>query len=70
LNPTRGFHTELEFFRPDHGHQQINEQQQRDNANDHGFHLSSYNFSQSSVYSALTTKNATITPMNIKSLIE
>ena len=58
----------LESFGPDHGHEQIDEQQQRDNADDHGFHLSSYNFSQSSVYSAPTTKNATTVPTKIKSL--
>jgi hypothetical protein len=59
----------LEFFRPDHGHQQINKQQQRDKADDDGFHLYSYSFSQSSVYSAPTIKNATTVPIKIKSLI-
>ena len=59
----------LEFFRPDHGHEQINKQQERDNADDDGFHLSSYNFSQSTVYKAPDRKNAMITPMKIKSLI-
>ena len=58
----------LEFFRPDHGHEQINKQQERDNADDDGFHLYSYNFSQSSVYSAPTIKNATTVPTKIKSL--
>ena len=48
----------LEFFRPDHGHEQINKQQEGDNADDDGFHLYSYSFSQSSVYSAPATKNA------------
>ena len=37
----------LEFFRPDHGHEQIHEKQQRYDANNDRFHLSSYNFSQS-----------------------
>src|SRR5262249_6945939 len=50
-----------EFFRPDHGHEQIDKQQERDHADDNGFHLCSYNFSQSSVYSAPTTKNAVTT---------
>ena len=58
-----------EFFRPDHGHEQIHEKQQRYDANNDRFHLSSYNFSQSSVYKAPDRKNATITPMKIKSLI-
>ena len=58
----------LEFFRPDHGHEQINKQQERDNADDDGFHLYSYSFSQSSVYSAPTIKNATTVPTKIKSL--
>jgi hypothetical protein len=57
------------FFRPDHGQEQVGEQEHSDNADDHGFHLFSYNFSQNSAYKALTRKNATITPMKIKSLI-
>jgi hypothetical protein len=28
----------LEFFRPNHGHEQIDEQQQRDDADNDGFH--------------------------------
>jgi hypothetical protein len=59
----------LEFFRPDHGHEQIHEKQQRYDANNDRFHLSSYNFSQSTVYKAPNRKNAMITPMKIKSLI-
>ena len=59
----------LEFFRPDHGHEQIHEKQQRYDANNDCFHLSSYNFSQSTVYRAPTRKNAMITAMKIKSLI-
>ena len=59
----------LEFFRPDHGHEQIHEKQQRYDANNDRFHLSSYNFSQSTVYRAPNRKNAMITPMKIKSLI-
>jgi hypothetical protein len=58
----------LEFFRPDHGHEQIHEKQQRYDANNDRFHLSSYSFSQSSVYSAPTIKNATTVPTKIKSL--
>ena len=69
LNPTRGLHGTLEFFRPDHGHEQIHEKQQCYDANNDRFHLSSYNFSQSTVYKAPNTKNAMITPMKIKSLI-
>ena len=57
----------LEFFRPDHGHEQIHEKQQRYDANNDRFHLSSYNFPQSSVYSAPTIKNATTVPTKIKS---
>jgi hypothetical protein len=57
-----------EFFRTDHGQEQIRKEQQRYNADDHGFHLSSYNFSQSIVYNAPTIKNATIVPTKIKSL--
>jgi hypothetical protein len=57
------------FFRPDHGQEQIREEQQRDNADDYGFHLFSYNFSQNSVYKALAAKNAMITPTKITSLI-
>jgi hypothetical protein len=59
----------LEFFRPDHGHEQIHEKQQRYDANNDRFHLASYNFSQSTVYKAPDRKNAMITPMKIKSLI-
>jgi len=59
----------LEFFRPDHGHEQIHEKQQRYDANNDCFHLSFYNFSQSAVYRAPNRKNAMITPMKIKSLI-
>ena len=59
----------LEFFRPDHGNEQIREKQQRYDANNDRFHLFSYNFSQSNVYTALPRKNAMITPMKIKSLI-
>ena len=59
----------LEFFRPDHGHEQIPEQQERDNADDDGFHLYSYSFSQSSVYSAPTIKNRITTPAKIRSFI-
>jgi len=58
-----------EFFRPDHGQEQICEQQKRDNADDYGFHMFSYNFSQNSAYKALTRKNAMITPKKITSLI-
>ncbi len=58
----------LEFFRPDHGHEQINKQKERDNADNDGFHLYSYRFPQSSVYSAPTIKNATTAPIKIKSL--
>jgi hypothetical protein len=56
-------------FRPDHRHEQIHEKQQRYDANNDRFHLSSYNFSQSTVYNAPERKNAMITPMKIKSLI-
>jgi len=59
----------LEFFRPDHGHEQIHEKQQRYDANNDRFHLSSYSFSQSTVYKAPDTKNAMTIPMKIKSLI-
>jgi hypothetical protein len=59
----------LEFFRPDHGHEQINKEEQRDNADDDGFHSASYNFSQSNVYSAPTTKNVTTIPTKMKSFI-
>jgi hypothetical protein len=59
----------LEFFRPNHGHEQVNEQQQGDEADDKGFHLPSYSFSQSSVYRAPAMKNAVITPMKMTSLI-
>ena len=41
---------------------------ERYNADNDRFHLSSYNFSQSSVYSAPTRKNATTVPTKIKSL--
>jgi len=58
----------LEFFRPDHGHEQIHEKQQRYDANNDCFHLFSYNFSQSAAYTAPNRKNAMITPMKIKSL--
>jgi hypothetical protein len=34
----------LEFFRPNHGHKQISEQQQRDDADNDGFHLSLLQF--------------------------
>jgi hypothetical protein len=30
----------LEFFRPNHGHEQINKEQQCDDADDYRFHLS------------------------------
>jgi len=60
----------LEFFRPDHGHEQINKEEQRDNADDDGFHLYSYSFSQNSVYSTPTIKNATTVPTKIKSLTD
>jgi hypothetical protein len=59
----------LEFFRPDHRHEQIHEKQQRYETNNDRFHLSSYNFWQSTVYKAPDRKNAMITPMKIKSLI-
>ena len=59
----------LEFFRPDHGHEQIHEEQQGYDANNDRFHLSSYSFSQSTVYKAPDRKNAMIIPMKIKSLI-
>jgi hypothetical protein len=52
----------LEFFRPKHGHQQIAEQQQRNDADDDVLHGFSYSFSQKRTYSALTTKNATTIP--------
>ena len=39
LNPARCLHGESsEFFRPNHGHEQVDEQQQGDNADDDGFH--------------------------------
>jgi hypothetical protein len=59
----------LEFFRPDHGREQIHEKQQRYDADNDRFHLFSYNLSQSSAYRAPATKNAMITPTKIKSLI-
>ena len=59
----------LEFFRPDHRYEQIHEKQQRYETNNDRFHLSSYNFWQSTVYKARDMKNAIITPMKIKSLI-
>lgn len=59
----------LKFFRTDHGHEQVHEEQQRYDANNDRLHLSSYNFSQSTVYKAPNRKNAMITPMKIKSLI-
>jgi hypothetical protein len=59
----------LEFVRPDHGHEQIHEKQQRYDANNDRFHYPPYNFSQSTVYKAPDRKNAMITPMKIKSLI-
>jgi hypothetical protein len=58
-----------EFFGPDHGHEQIHEKQKRYDAHNDRFHLFSYNFSQSAVYSAPARKNAMITPTKIKSLI-
>ena len=36
----------LEFFRADHGREQINKQQERDDTDDDRFHLCSYSFSQ------------------------
>jgi hypothetical protein len=59
----------LKFFRPDHGYEQIYKKQQRYDADDDRFHASSYNLSQSIVYRAPATKNATITPIKIASLI-
>ena len=59
----------LEFFRPDHGHEQIHEKQQGYEANNDRFHLFSYNLSQRTVYRAPARKNAMIAPMKIKSLI-
>jgi hypothetical protein len=39
LKPIRSLHgASLKFFRPNHGHEQIDEQQQRDNAHDEVFH--------------------------------
>jgi hypothetical protein len=34
----------LEFFRVNHRHEQVSEQQQRDQANDNGFHLNLLEF--------------------------
>jgi hypothetical protein len=36
----------LEFFRANHCHEQINEEQQRDNSDDGRFHFAPYSFSQ------------------------
>jgi len=40
LKPTGSFHNgRLEFFRPNHRHKQVDEEQQCDDANNDGFHM-------------------------------
>jgi hypothetical protein len=39
LNPTGCFHVLLEFFRANHCHEQVNEEQQGGNPNDDRFHV-------------------------------
>jgi hypothetical protein len=36
----------LEFLRPNHGHEEIAEQEERDNGDNEGFHGAAYSFSQ------------------------
>jgi hypothetical protein len=59
-----------EFFRPNHGHEQVDEKQQGNDPDDEIPHnIGSYNFSQNRTYNAATTKKPAMTPMKIKSLI-
>jgi hypothetical protein len=60
----------LKFFGPNHGHEQVNEEQQGNDSDDEIPHsMGSYNLSQKRTYKAAITKKPAITPMKIKSLI-
>jgi hypothetical protein len=60
----------LEFFGANHSHEEVNEKQQRHDADDEIPHnIDNYNFSQKRTYNAAITKKPTITPTKIKSFI-